>query len=172
MRVEDLKGWFREAMREKNPVQRQWQILVRLIQRTFGYGTVLDEATWAKNFFLLKGKGGHQGIGLVGVVWKVYAAVVKVWLNRCVELHDTLYGFSVGMGTGTTTLEENLKQQLVGIVNKPLFKEIVDVRKAYDLLDRGRCREILWGYRVGPKMAHLLSHHWYNQQFLLKVGIF
>ena len=31
MRTEDLKGWFQESSRDKNPVNRRWRLLVRLI---------------------------------------------------------------------------------------------------------------------------------------------
>ena len=40
MRAEDLKGWLQEASREKNPVRRQWQLLVRIVKRTFEDGVV------------------------------------------------------------------------------------------------------------------------------------
>ena len=40
IREEDLKGWLQEALREKKPVRRRWQLLVRLTQNTFKYGVV------------------------------------------------------------------------------------------------------------------------------------
>ena len=48
----------------------------------------------------------------------------------------------------------------------------LEVRKAYDSLDRVQCMEILRGYGVGQNMARLISHHWYNQQFVLKTRSF
>ena len=38
MHAEDLKGWLRESPRKKEPVRRRWEVLVRLVQRMFGYG--------------------------------------------------------------------------------------------------------------------------------------
>ena len=46
-------------------------------------------------------------------------------------------------------LEANLAQQLVGIAHEPLFWVFFYVRKSYDSLDRGRCMEIIRGYRMG-----------------------
>ena len=45
MRAEDIKGWFKEASQEKNMVIRWWRLLVRLIQRTFEDGVVIEEAS-------------------------------------------------------------------------------------------------------------------------------
>ena len=39
MHAEDLKWWIQEATRKKEPVRRQWELLVRLVQRTSGGGT-------------------------------------------------------------------------------------------------------------------------------------
>ena len=106
------------------------------------------------------------------MVWKVCAAVVNCRLKRSVTIHDVLYGFKTGRGMGTLTLEEKLVQQLVGIVHKPLLQMFLDVHKAYDYLDRGRCMEILRGYRMGQNMARLIDHHWDNQLFVPKVSRF
>ena len=94
--------------------------------------------------------------------------VVNFWRKQSVELHDVLHGFRAGRGTGTTTLEEKLMQQFSGITHEPLFQILLDVRKAYGSLDRGRCMDILWGYEMGMKMARLLVHHWDNQQTVPK----
>ena len=56
MRAEDLKGCIRKAKREKDPVRRKWELVMRLVQLEFGVGTVPEEIAWAKMFLLLKGK--------------------------------------------------------------------------------------------------------------------
>ena len=103
--------------------------------------------------------GGYQGIRLVGVVWKFCATVVNFRLNRSMTLHDALHEFRAGRGMGTATLEAKLVHQLAGIFHEPLFQFFLDVRKAYESVDRGRCMEILWGYRMGQRMARLIVHH-------------
>ena len=53
-------------------------------------------------------------------------------------------------------MEANLAQQLAGIVHEPLFQMLIDVRKAYESLDRGRCMEILRGCGLVTKLHRLL----------------
>ena len=88
--------------------------------------------------FLPKWRGEYLGIGLVEVVWKVCVAVVNFSLKRSVILHNALHDFREGRGTGTATLEEKLEHQLAGIAHEPLLQVSLDVRKAYESLDRGR----------------------------------
>ena len=61
------------------------------------------------------------------------------------DIHDALYGFRAGQGKGNATLEAKLAQQLEGIAHEPLFQVFLDVKKAYDYMDRRRCMEILRG---------------------------
>ena len=64
----DLKRWLRETSLEKNPVRRQWWLLVKLIQRMLEDGVMTEEVTWETIVLLQKGRGDYRGIGLVGVV--------------------------------------------------------------------------------------------------------
>ncbi len=52
-------------------------------------------------------------------------------------------------------MEVKLNQQLAWVDQEPLYQIYLDLRKAYDALDRGRCLEILAGYRVGPNLLRL-----------------
>ena len=148
MRLEDLKGWLREVSREADPVTHRWQLLVRLIQKTFEDGAALDKVAWVTMVFIPKGRGEYRGIGLVEVVWKVCVTVVNFRLKKSVMLHDALHRFRSGRGRGAENLEAKLAQQLAGIAHEPLFQISLDVRKAYDSLDRGWYMEILRGYRM------------------------
>ena len=49
-------------------------------------------------------------------------------------------------------IEAKLEQQLVGIVHEPLFQVFIDVRKAYNSLDRGICMEIIREYSLVPRL--------------------
>ena len=69
--LEDLKGWRKEAKREKDPQGRMWDLLVRLVQVKLRDRTVPEEIAWAKMFLIPKGKGGYIVIGLVEVLWEV-----------------------------------------------------------------------------------------------------
>ena len=91
--AEDLKGCMREATCRKYMARRSWELLVRLVHRMFRDGNPPKEIKWATMVLISKGKGEFQGIGLVEVMWKVYATVVNCWLMQGVVLHNTLQGF-------------------------------------------------------------------------------
>ena len=55
MRVEELKGWLREATFKKERVKRMWNLLVRLLQRTFRDMTPPEDLEWATMFLIPKG---------------------------------------------------------------------------------------------------------------------
>ena len=56
-------------------------------------------------------------------------------------------------------MEANIVQHLYGLIHEPLFQVFLDVRKAYNLLDRERFLEVLRGYGMGPNMARLLKNY-------------
>ena len=85
-------------------------------------------------------------------------------------LHDYLHGLRNGRGVGTETLEENLAQDIAGLCHAPLLQVFMDVRKAYDSLERGRCMEILKGYGLRTNLQRLLHRFWDDQAVVLKTG--
>ena len=79
---------------------------------------------------------------------------------KSIEFHDCLHGFLAGRGTGTATIEVKLTQQLAYIKQVPLYGIFINLRKAYDSMDRGRVLEILKGYGVGPNLLRVLRYFW------------
>ena len=65
-------------------------------------------------------------------------------------------------------MEAKLEQQLARIFHEPLLQVFIDVRKAYDSLDRGICMEILRGYGLGPNLQRLLQQYWDRQKVVPK----
>ena len=61
MRAEELKGLCKEAKREKEPVGRIWELVVRIVQVVFRDRTVPVEIVWVKMVLILKEEGGVQG---------------------------------------------------------------------------------------------------------------
>ena len=66
------------------------------------------------------------------------------------------------------TMEAQMAQKLSGIVHGPLLKVLIDVRKAYNSLNRGNCMEILRGYDIGPNIQRLIHQYWDGQKVVLK----
>ena len=115
---------------------------------------------WEMMVLLPKWNWEYRFIWLVEFLWKVCSVVVNSCLKRSVMLHDALHGFREEWWMGTDTLEDNLTHQLARLAQKPLFLVLLDVCKAYDLLDRGWCLEIIRGYRLGPNQSRLPNNYW------------
>ena len=136
MCTKDLKGWLHEAKREKDPEDRRWEIVVRLVQVMLRDGNVLEEIAWVTMFLLLKGKESYRGIGIVEVLCKVCSVVVNFSLKKSVVLYGALRGFREVRGAGAATSEAKLAQKLAILAHDPLFQVFLYVYKAYDSLDR------------------------------------
>jgi hypothetical protein len=54
-----------------------------------------------------------------------------------------LHGFRAKRGTGTAIFEAKLFQQLAKVAQVPIFEIFLDLKKAYDTVDRERMLEIL-----------------------------
>ena len=105
---------------------------------------------------ITKGKKDYRGIGPLGVIWKVVAAILNFRLTASITYHDFLRGFRLARGTGTDTLKAKLLQQLGALREEVLYLIFLDLHKVYDALDRYRCLKILEGYGVGPQARRLL----------------
>ena len=65
-------------------------------------------------------------------------AVIDTRIKKAVTFHDVLHGFHIGRGMGTSIMELNIAQDLASVDQDPIFLVFLDLRKAYDNLDRGR----------------------------------
>jgi hypothetical protein len=76
-------------------------------------------------------------------------------MDLCLEtikLHDSLHGCLAGRGTGTGIIEATLAQQLAHLEQAPFFGVFMDLKRAFDAMDQGRCLAILALHGVGSKM--------------------
>ena len=83
--------------------------------------------TWNTVILLPKGGDEYQGIGLVGVIWKVISIIIYRRLVESIEFHDVLHMFRVLRGTGTATLESKTFQDITGIQKEFLYDIFVDI---------------------------------------------
>ena len=90
-------------------------------------------------------------------VWKAIASFINLGITAAILLHDTLHGFRAVWGAGTDTLEANLLQQLTAMREAVLFEVFLDLRKAYDALDRDRALNLLAAYEVSTSMVRIIQ---------------
>ena len=173
MRAEDIKQWlFSREQTEKsegNGAGDMWELFTKLIQAIWEKGEIPPQMTWIIIVLLPKGGGDFRGIGLLEPAWKVIEILMDARL-QVVEIHDCLHGFCAGRGTGTATLEVKLTQQLAHLEQAPLYGIFIDLRKAYDAMDRDECEKILEGYGVGPRMLRIIVRFWKTSQMVCRAG--
>ena len=130
MRAEPLIGWLAAARRretgetadtegggQENTREgaENWARFVELVQTAFRDRDLAEEATWQAVVLILKGKKDYRDIAIVEVMWKVVAAILNRRFAASITYQDVLHGFRAGHGTGNTTLEDKLLQQLAAL---------------------------------------------------------
>jgi hypothetical protein len=81
------------------------------------------------------------------------------WL-ALIQFHDSLHGGLSKRGTGTAMIEAKLHQGLARRNQCPLYQIYIDLKKAYNTLDREQMLNILVAYGVESKMLALQKHFW------------
>ncbi len=136
-----------------------WRLLVGLIQAIWMQGKIPQQLTWVIVVLLPKGGGDYRVIGLLELLWKVVKRIMDRRLNA-LSLHEALHGCRNRRGTGTAILEAKLAQQLVYLKQEPFYELFLNLKRAFDAMDRERCLLILEGYGAGPNMVQLICNFW------------
>ena len=145
---------------EEHPVSRvgngdRWRLFIKLIQSIWRTGTIPQQLTWIIVVLIPKGGGDYRGIGLMEPFWKVIEMIMERRL-QAIQLHNCLHRSVQRRGTGTAILKAKLVQQLAYLRQTLLYEVFIDLRKAYDAMDRRRTLMILEAYGVGQNMLHLI----------------
>ena len=64
--------------------------------------------------------------------------IINTCLRASIQFNDVLHGFRVGRGTGAANMELKLSQELAIVDQDPLFLVFLNLRKAYNTVDRSR----------------------------------
>jgi Reverse transcriptase (RNA-dependent DNA polymerase) len=131
-------------------------------------GEIPTELTWTNLVLIPKDNGDKRGIGLLETVWKLMESIISARVMKEVQFYDCLHVFRHIRGTGTAILEAKLVQELACNDQEPLFYIFLDLRKAYDTIDRTRALAILEGYGVGPNTLRLFKKFWEQQQIVAR----
>jgi len=171
---EQLKAFLRAARHDPNdpdtpdPILEPWDTLVELVQYMFSTGDIPQKLTWSHLAILPKSDGGVRGVGLLEHTWKICEAIIDTRVKREVKFHDIIHGLVKGRGTSTAIIEAKLQQELANIQRQPLFQIFLDLKKAYDSVDRDRTLNLLTQYGMGPKLINLLRNFWSRQNVVIR----
>jgi Reverse transcriptase (RNA-dependent DNA polymerase) len=102
------------------------------------------------------------------VIWKLIEAIIATRVDKVVQFHDCLHAFRHLRGTDTAILEAKLVQELACNDQEPLFYIFLDLRKAYDTIDRSPALAIREGYGVGPNSIRLFRQFWEQQHIVAR----
>ena len=87
-------------------------------------------------------------------------ALIDTRLRASLQIHDVLHGFRSRRGTRKAIMELNIAQEITRIDQDPLFLVFLDLRKAYDTVDRDLLIITLEGYVAGPRICGILETFW------------
>ncbi len=156
--MEHIKVWLLDVVRKEEEqsnigLGHKWRVFVKMMQAIWEHGSVPEQMRWEIIVLLPKGGSDYRGIGLLEPFWKVVEKIMVARLGS-IKFHDGLHG-GPRQGTGTATIKAKLAQSLVWRDQCPLYQIYVDLKKAYDALDRERTLIILVAYGVRPRMQRL-----------------
>ena len=93
-------------------------------------------------------------------------------LIHSIEFHDAIHGFRTKRGTSTAIINVKLIMQLAKRNKHPLYMIFLDIKKAYDTLDRQRAINLLRKYGLGDKICNLIGKMWEDDTIVPKQQMF
>jgi exonuclease III len=162
IRVEHLLEWMRGATGETpDPAMvSAWKKVLELVDISFT-GKPMPKSFGIGILVLIpKGGGQYRGIALLEVIYKLVSAIINRRMAAKIDFHHAVHGFRSLRGTGTAIIEAKLRMQLAQRSTKPCYFVFLDLKKAYDTLDRQRTLDILEGYGVGSNIRRIIADVW------------
>ena len=96
--------------------------------------------------------------------------IINHLFNTYITYYNSLHGFQAGCGTGTDTLKIKLLQKVTDMREAVLHTIFLDLHKAYDVLYRYKCLDILEVFGLGNRSLRLLCEYWERLQMVVRAG--
>jgi hypothetical protein len=125
------------------------------------YREIPPQLLWVIIMLIPKGGADHQGIRLLKPIWKVCKCVMDLRLNAF-NLHDLLHGCCNKGGTRTVGIGKIGPTASSLGAQAPFCGVFLDLKKAFNSMDRERCLLTLEGYGVGSRMIRLIWNFRHN----------
>ena len=109
-----------------------------------------------------------RGIGLLETIHKLISQVINLRMAAAVDFCEEVHGFRKKRGTHTAIGEAKIRMQIATCKSDSLYQIFLDLRKAYDSINRKRVLKLLEKYKVGKNVRRYIGHVWEKQQFILR----
>ena len=163
--VEHLKEWYvlshpnedSEIPPDEDALIK-WNKLVLLINKCLTEGDIPEAFTLGILVLIPKNSEGEvRGIGLLDVIHKLISSIINRRLSETISFCDAVHGFRRRRGCFTAIGETKMKIQASINKNETLFQIYVDLKKAYDSINRSRVLIILKKYGVGSNILRYIN---------------
>ena len=153
--VELMKGWCHriEESREKGVIDEEaewnWSQTIKIVQECFKTGITPTAFEVGTLVIIPKDdKGGVRGIGLLEIAHKLVSAIINRRMTEKIMFCDAIHGFRRKRGCFTAIGEVKLRIQQVACAGRTLYQVYLDLRKAYDSVNREGILALLEKYKV------------------------
>jgi hypothetical protein len=153
MWAEHLKGWLQGAKLEEDPKEGpanvgagdDWKALVKLVQAVWDEGTIPTQLGWVVTILVQK----EAGI-IVASLEGHRTGDRQAARGDCPTRQPPRLPYRAGdWNCGLAHIEQT-----------PFYGVFIDLKKAFDAMDRECCLLILEGHGAGPNMRGLIRHFW------------
>ena len=171
--IDHIKRWYKQGHPEEgkgdDTALQIWEKIVTIIQRCISEGDIPKAFFYGVLVLIPKNdKGDVRGIGLLEVLHKLVSQVINMRMAAKVRFLEEVHGFRSGRGTYTAIGETKIRLQLAVHTSETTYQVYLDLKKAYDSIDRDRIIHIMKKYGVGPNICRYVQNVWSNQSFLLR----
>jgi uncharacterized protein (DUF433 family) len=170
--IEDIKGWYHKAWISEDRTEEDiiiWEKVVEIIMLAFTTGNIPSSFY---NTILVRvpkpGNKGYRGIALLETIYKVMSMIIHRRLTSTINLHESIHGFCTQRGTETSIMNIKLLMQSIQRDINPMYFIFLDIKKAYDSVDRERILQLLQQYGVGPNICSIIEQIWTNDKLIPK----